>query len=41
MDTDIKIAVIGLGYLGLSLAHSSVTKYPVVDVKIPTELILR
>ena len=34
MDTNTKIAVIGLGYVGLPLARLFATKYPVIGFDI-------
>ena len=40
MEKDIKIAVIGLGYVGLPLARLFATKYPVVGFDINQNRIL-
>ena len=37
MNKDIKIAVIGLGYVGLPLARLFATKYPTIGFDINTE----
>ena len=39
MNTDIKVAVIGLGYVGLPLARLFATKYPVIGFDINQERI--